>query len=279
LIEPFAGGASYGIRHLLAGKFDDLILVELDCRMAAFWTAILDDKIGEELVDSARTFDVPLPDSEILLSLDAKLEAVTEGSKEYRVIRNERTQYSREYLAPFEEKMELLQHSNLALWAFVKNRCSFGGYLDGGFSVKGLKKDGTYYQGLRSRCNIKNLVADLQKVRNVRSKITFIEGDAFDHLPKYSTAFAFIDPPYTVDGKGPGVGLYKHNVVNHDALFKILSERSGDWMATYNNVPEVLALIKKYGFESKQVEMTNLRADDGYHELMIRPKHHIRGRI
>jgi hypothetical protein len=177
LIEPFAGGASYGIRHLLAGKFDDLILVELDCRMAAFWTAILDDKIGEELVDSARTFEVPLPDSEILLSLDAELEAVKKSSKEYRIHRNERTQYSREYLAPFEKKMELLQHSNLALWAFVKNRCSFGGYLDGGFSVKGLKnklKDGTInYQGLRSRCNIKNLVAELQIVRKVRSKITF----------------------------------------------------------------------------------------------------------
>jgi len=45
-------------------------------------------------------------------------------------------------------------------------------------------------------------------------------------------------------------------------------------MATYNNVPEVSALVEKYGFESEQVEMTNLRADQGYHELSIRPKNH-----
>jgi DNA adenine methylase len=179
--------------------------------------------------------------------------------------------------------MALLRHSNLALWTLIKNRCSFGGYIDGGFSVKGLKeklKDGTInYQGLRSRWNSKNLVAELQKVRNVRSKITFIRGDAFDYLPKYPDAFAFVDPPYTVGGKGPGVGLYRHNHVDHDALFKILSERPGPWMATYNDVPEVMALVKKHDFVVEQVEMTNLRADADYHELMIRPKHHIRGQI
>jgi hypothetical protein len=140
IIEPFAGGASFGIRFLLAGMFNHLILVELDDRMAAFWTAILDEKIGEELVDSARTFEVPLPDSQILLSLDQKLETVKKGSKEYVSIKKQIRQYSREYLAPFEEEMELLKQSNLALWTFVKNRCSFGGYFDGGLSVKGIKK-------------------------------------------------------------------------------------------------------------------------------------------
>jgi hypothetical protein len=270
--------ASFGILHLLAARFDHLILVELDHRMAAFWTALLDDKIGGELVDSVRTFEVPLPDSQILLSLDEKLGAVKKGSKEYRVIRKERAAYSREYLAPFKDNMALLQHSNLALWTFVKTRCSFGGYLDGGLSVKGIKKqhkDGTiYYQGLRSRWNSKNLVADLQQIRKVRSKITFMKGDAFDHLPKYPTAFAFIDPPYTVDRKGPGVGLYRHNVVDHDKLFGLLKERKGPWLATYNDVPEVVALIKKYDFESEKAEMMNLRADAGYHELLIRPKNH-----
>jgi DNA adenine methylase len=280
LIEPFAGGASAGVAVLLSGTFDRLILVELDHRMAAFWTALLDDKIGEELVDSVRTFEVPLPDSEILLSLDAKLAAVKKGSKEYRVIRKERAAYSREYLTPFKEKMALLQHSNLALWALVKNRCSFGGYLDGGFSVKGLKKplkDGTIcYQGLRSRWHSKNLVASLQTIRKVRSKITFIEGDAFDYLPKYPTAFAFVDPPYSVGGKGPGIGIYRHhNVVDHDALFRILSERPGPWWATYNDVPEVLVLIEKYGFESEQIKITNLRAEPGYHEIVIHPKNQV----
>ncbi len=275
LIEPFAGGASVGREFLLSRTVDRLILIELDHRMAAFWTAILNDKIGEELVESVRNFEVPLPDSQILLSLDEKLETVNKVSKEYIDIRKELAAYSREYLAPFKKKMELLQHSNLALWAFVKNRCSFGGYLDGGFSVQGLQKklkDGTYYQGLRSRWNIKNLVADPQKVRKARSKITFIEGDAFDHLPKYPDAFAFVDPPYSVGGNGPGVGLYRHNRVDHDKLFGLLKERKGPWVATYNDVPEVLALVEKYGFESEQIEMRNLRADAEYHELLIRPK-------
>jgi site-specific DNA-adenine methylase len=273
--------ASFGILHLLAARFDHLILVELDRRVAAYWIALLDDKIGEELIESVRTFEVPLPDSQILLSLDEKLEAVKKGSKEYIVIQKQLAAYSREYLAPFKEKMALLQHSNLALWTFVKTRCSFGGYLDGGFFVKGLKnklKDGTYYRGLRSRWNIKNLVADLQKVRKVRAKITFIEGDAFDHLPKSPTAFAFVDPPYSVGDKGPGVGLYRHNQVDHDKLFGLLKERKGPWLATYNDVPELVALINKYDFESEKAEMMNLRADAGYHELLIRPKNH-KGRI
>ena len=113
LIEPFAGNASYGILHLLVGRFDHLILVELDRRVAAFWTALLDDKIGEELIESVRKFEVPLPDSEILVSLDEKLAAVKKSSKEYRAIRKKLKQYSEEYLAPFKEKMALLQHPNL----------------------------------------------------------------------------------------------------------------------------------------------------------------------
>jgi DNA adenine methylase len=66
-----------------------------------------------------------------------------------------------------------------------------------------------------------------------------------------------IDPPYTAGGKSAGSRLYTHSVIDHEKLFSICETLKGDFLMTYDNAEEVLALAERHGFETKAVAMKN----------------------
>ena len=66
-----------------------------------------------------------------------------------------------------------------------------------------------------------------------------------------------IDPPYTAGGKSAGSRLYTHSEVDHERLFALCEKLPGDFLMTYDNAEEVLALAKRHGFETKPVAMKN----------------------
>ena len=115
-------------------------------------------------------------------------------------------------------------------------------------------------KGIRSRWYPQTLAKRLQSIHRVRTKITFRHADAFDVLSEYlcaENAVFFIDPPYTAGGKNAGRRLYKHCVLDHDALFRKCVCLKGDFVMTYDNATEVKNLAKRYNLQAKPIPMKN----------------------
>ena len=272
MIEPFAGGAAAGLTLLKNGVIKKLILVELDPRVAAFWIKVRDDKGFSKQIKEFK--------------YARKLGPNDEEQKEDSDLEERRDNLLKE--------LEELEKNDLGMWTLVKNRCSFGGYLDGGLLVQGFgrpaakyDKSGNrlneyrYYEGVGSQWNGETLAEKVSKIHEWfvarPSKIEFIQGDALKVLPEYSGAFAFIDPPYSVKDDDPGVDLYQENKLDHEKLFKILQTRKTPWLATYNNSAEVRKLAGDHGCVCHEVNMSRLHADADkksgatYNELVILP--------
>ena len=121
-------------------------------------------------------------------------------------------------------------------------------------------KNGENGKGILSRWYPQTIARRITHIELVAKRIEFIHGDAFEVMEKYrkdkDTVF-FIDPPYTAGGKSAGSRLYTHSVIDHEKLFSICEKLKGDFLMTYDNAEEVLALAKRYGFETKAVSMKN----------------------
>jgi len=71
-------------------------------------------------------------------------------------------------------------------------------------------------------------------------------------------AFIFVDPPYTAgSGKRAGNRLYEHSQVDHPLIFSALANGEAQFMMTYDDDLEVLALAKRSGFLLEHVAMKN----------------------
>jgi DNA adenine methylase len=79
----------------------------------------------------------------------------------------------------------------------------------------------------------------------------FTQGDAMQLLPELlrgSDIAAFVDPPYTVNGCGPGLRLYRHTQVDHERLLANLAGSGCACLATYHASPAIRRLAHKHGF-------------------------------
>lgn len=72
-----------------------------------------------------------------------------------------------------------------------------------------------------------------------------------------SRAVFFIDPPYTAAGKKAGRRLYRHNELDHGALFVLASRMAGDVLLTYDDASGVRELAASVEFEVESVAMQN----------------------
>ena len=118
----------------------------------------------------------------------------------------------------------------------------------------GLIKTGEGNRGLRARWYPETLARRIREINAQKSKLTFIEGDAFALIKENQSdeeAVFYVDPPYTIAAKR----LYSNWEIDHDALFAALGQCEGDFLISYDNTPEVLAMVKKHGFISKPVAM------------------------
>jgi DNA adenine methylase len=90
----------------------------------------------------------------------------------------------------------------------------------------------------------------------MRERIAFIHGDGMailaEQAPRPDVAY-FVDPPYTVAGRR----LYTHSSIDHDELFRLAGTLAGDFVMTYDNVPEIRWLARKHGLETAKVAMKN----------------------
>lgn len=220
-VEPFAGGAIAGLSVAAEHLADHVFLSELDDDVAAVWYTIFygSDADVHWLCSHIIDFDVTLD------NVRAVLDGCPNNTRE------------------------------TAFRTIVKNRMQRGGIMAPG---AGLVKNGEAGRGLRSRWYPETLVKRITILRNIRSRITFEQADAFDVIRRFAdntTAFFFVDPPYTAGGKRAGARLYSHNDVDHKGLFSLMAGVDGSVMMTYDDAPEVRDMAQQHGLRIETVPM------------------------
>lgn len=220
LIEPFAGGGIVGLTAAFEDLAQSVLLVELDAQVACVWQTILGEHNGW-LAERIMDFE---------LNAQTVSRELAEGKSEV---------YER------------------AFQTILRNRTNHGGILAPG---TGVLKHGENGKGLTSRWYPQTLKRRILDIQAIQSRTQVVHGDGLTvlrenaHCP--NTVF-FIDPPYTAAGKKAGARLYTHSELDHEELFSIAENLTGDFLMTYDNAEGVVELAQKYGFQVQAIPMKN----------------------
>ena len=221
LVEPFAGGAIVSLTAIMEGWVDRCLMSEIDPDVAAFWQATL--MHSDELIERVRSF-VPTRENIFQLEHGTRSDVVSHGFR-----------------------------------TLVLNRTRRGGILAHGAS---LTREGEAGKGVSSRWYPDTISRRIRDIAKFSHRIEFCQADGMRILEQLSVSHdlptaIFADPPYTAAGKGAGKRLYNHNVVEHPRLFEFLARHESDFLMTYDQSPEIIALARMYGFHAKRVNMKN----------------------
>jgi DNA adenine methylase len=234
-IEPFAGGGIVSLTVAAEKLAGHVTMVELDEQVAAVWQTVIETEDGKWLAQRIMEFDI---------------NGIT--ADEVRAFVEERSSSVREQ----------------AFKTILKNRTFHGGILAPGSSPI---KSGENGKGLASRWYPETLRKRILGIVHMKESIQFIKGDGLavmeSHLDEPSAVF-FIDPPYTVAGKGAGHRLYTRFELDHERLFEITNRVKGDFLMTYDNAPDVRELAARFGFDTKLIAMKNTHHAE-MNELLI----------
>ncbi len=219
LIDPFLGGGSVPLNALREGAADRLVLREIDEDVAAVWQCIFSGSF-ESLCEK-------------ILSFRVSREAVTRELKKPKATVPDR-----------------------AFQTILKNRTYRGGILAQGSS---LMRAGEKGRGIRSRWYPQTLVRRIHELSHLSKRVDFQCADGFgairEHKNDHRAAF-FVDPPYTAgNGKRAGKRLYTHNQLDHARLFSELAACAGQFLITYDDDPDVMALAKRFKFRVQRIPM------------------------
>jgi DNA adenine methylase len=219
-IEPFAGGGIVSLTVAFEKLANHVTMVELDDQVAAVWQTILSG------------------DAEWLAEQIIQFEMTADAVRE--ILSN--------------EPMSL---QDKAFQTIVKNRVNRGGILAPG---AGMIKHGEKGKGLKSRWYPETLKRRILQIAEIRDRITFITGDGLEiltqNIHRHDVLF-FIDPPYTAAGKKAGHRLYQYAQLNHEKLFELAGQISGDFLMTYDESQEVKAWANFHRFDWQTVAMKN----------------------
>lgn len=234
-VEPFAGGGIVSLTVGFERLADAVVMNELDEEVSAVWRTIFGNN-AKWLCERIRTFD---------MSVDAVRAELAISARSLR---------------------------QKAFQTILKNRTYHGGILAHG---SGLIKHGENGKGVKSRWYADTLCERILSIWELRSSFTFFQEDGIAFMAertKNADTIFFIDPPYTAGGNGKRAGrrLYNHNELNHEHLFDVAANVAGDFLMTYDNDEEVVALAKSRGFDMELVPMKNTHHAEMV-ELLIGP--------
>jgi len=232
LVDPFAGGGSVPFGILSEGLVNRIVLGELDPDVSAVWKCVFS---SQQALLSSKIITFSMSRDNVIRELSRSPKTVVDH----------------------------------AFQVLLKNRTFRGGILAPGASLMRVGENG---RGVASRWYPDTLVKRLSLLSSLGSAIDFIEGDAFLLINRYldrKDAVFFIDPPYTAgNGKRAGRRLYKHNDLDHSALFDLLGRAAGLVLMTYDDCPEVVEMANNHSFQIERIPMKNTHHEKKY-ELLI----------
>jgi len=220
LVEPFVGGGIISLTALFEDMVQKAVMVELDEDVAAVWKTVVHGD-AKWLANRILKFN---------LTRESVIEEISNSEVETK------------------EK---------AFQTILKNRTNHGGILASG---AGLLKHGENGKGIRSRWYPETLAKRFLDLDTIADRIHFCQVDGLDIMQEYANqkdVIFFIDPPYTAGGKKAGSRLYRHCNLDHDRLFSVCEQLSGDFLMTYDNADEVKLLARKHGFQMRLISMNN----------------------
>lgn len=216
LIEPFAGGGIVSLTAVCENLVGRATMVEQDEDVAAVWQVILNGG-AEWLAEAIVRFQLT-PES-ARAAIDRAGESI----------------------------------ESRAFATIIKNRVNRGGILADGASFI---KQGENGKGITSRWYPETLKRRILAINEIKNRIRFIQGDAFDILEKNADGdnlVYFIDPPYAKAGQR----LYRYSNIDHKALFDLANRLRGNFLMTYDDANEVQEMASRYEFEIKLIAMKN----------------------
>lgn len=210
--EPFAGGLGAGLALIDDDAYCEVWATEKNPALAAFWAECLED------------------------GRDFAREIVLHGKPDLDVF------YAARHLALNPEEAE--SRRDLALAAFVANRCSRSGIISGSSGPIGGKDQRRY--GVADRYTPEALAERIRFVHSVRHRLFVREGDGIETVADLrgsgieDEVFVFADPPYVAMGNR----LYERgmNSGDHLRLSEALRGLESPWLATYDAHPWIREL-------------------------------------
>ena len=230
LVEPFGGGASVGVRALLTGAADRVVIAEKDDDVRAVWEVAASPD-PREVCSLLRVLDDARPDPG----------------------------WWRAFLQQADGRDD--PHLRAAR-ALLGSRFRWGGAATGG-----VRSEAHLREALRTGAMVRRLEAIRAERRRIVVREDALR-TVTEFRDDPHAAF-FVDPPYSA-GDGPAARLYRHHKVDHVELFTSLARARGRVLASYNDCPEVRALAAAHGFLIRPLPIRDGHRRDRKELMLIR---------
>ncbi len=212
-VEPYAGGASVGLALLMDGYVSRIHINDVDRAVYAFWYSVLHKT--EELSQLIRETPVTM--------------------KEW---------YRQRKIQERKKSVSLVE---LGFSTFFLNRTNRSGIISGGV-IGGKEQNGNWK--LDCRFNKFDLVKRIRKISEYKRSISLYNMDASAfvqiELQKLkSNSLVYLDPPYYVKGQQMLYVNY-YGPDDHRTIANLIGDMNQHWIISYDDVPEVRSLYKKY---------------------------------
>lgn len=209
--EPYAGGVGAGLRLLVDGHVNRLLINDLNPGIAAFWRSVFFD--SDRLVSKIEACSVDIS-----------------NWQKQRAI----------YLAPN-------GHEDLALGfaTFFLNRTNRSGILSAR-PIGGLDQTGSWL--IDARFNKADLIRRIATLHEFAPQVDIRQERAIDLISTLNRrkrpVLLYVDPPYVV----PGEELYMtdHSWAEHQRLEKVLTRSPHPWILTYDADQGTRALYRDF---------------------------------
>lgn len=223
-VEPFAGGASVALALLLGEYVTHIHVNDLDRSIYAFCHSVLNET--EALCRRIRNATL----------------TVAEWRRQQEV-------------QQCAQSASLLE---LGFSTFYLNRTNRSGIIRSGGIIGGLEQVGKWK--LDARFYRQGLIKRIETIADYRDRITLYNRDAavllcflLPRLP--SKSLLYLDPPYYAKSKRRlYANCYKDS--DHLCIAQLLRRAKHPWLMSYDNVPEIRALYKKYRWRAYRLPYT-----------------------
>ena len=231
-VEPYAGGASVALFLLFSNVVKKIVINDKDRSIYAFWYSVLHhtDRLCQMIIDT---------------------EVNVENWHKQKKVQS-RKQYA-----------NLLE---LGFSTLFLNRTNRSGIISGGI-IGGIDQTGEYK--IDCRFNKEELINRIRRIAQRKDSISVYNLDAISLIYKIEqqrsknlmNALIYFDPPYYK--KGGSLYLNHYIKSDHKDVAGAISLLNYKWIVSYDNVPEIQELYKKFRNIGYSLKHTAHSARDG----------------